>query len=212
MRVPLDQNGKFPDMISQISKREWNVIDILSWRTEKHMCRPVPMAEMFVLHCLMTKGQIHTKEWLSKFPMNSVCTQELLKILCIATQSSQAAWGAVVAEAVAAAIAVPQIVAADRAWASDGCERMWGHDTELPLCVSPDSRRMTRLCCSCDKDKLQSLEDVSMFFFFHPPYFLSLSLCLSSSFNFVGTGSTPNVSHTKRGKNILGVQFWPFNT
>lgn len=51
--------------------------------------------------------------------------------------------------------------------------------------------RMTRLCCSCDKDKLQPLEDIFTFFpALSPPQ-------LSPHLFFVGIGFLPNVSLTK---------------
>lgn len=98
----------------------------------------------------------------------------------------QRGWGAVAAAA--------RIVAAERA----------GGFRWMRACVRPRHRAtsvrltglcctMTRLCCSCDKDKLQRLENISTFFF------LTLPIPTPSFFFlfFPGIGWIPNASHTK---------------
>lgn len=104
-------------------------------------------------------------------------------------QQQQRRWGAVVVAAAAAAADCGSRVSGAFRW-------MWA-------CVRPRHRatsvrltglccRMTRLCCTCDKDKLQPLENISAFFFL--THALAL---LHTSLLFFGTGCSPNACHTK---------------
>lgn len=67
--------------------------------------------------------------------------------------------------------------------------------------LSPEPRcRMTRLCCSHDKDKLHPLENISSFFFSFSP---------SPHLFLYATGCSPNVCHTK-GRWWGGRSLWKY--
>lgn len=89
-------------------------------------------------------------------------TRSVINIRSRRDAQRQRGWGAVAAAA--------RIVAAERA----------GGFRWMRACVRPRHRAtsvrltglcctMTRLCCSCDKDKLQRLENISTFFFLTLP-------------------------------------------
>ena len=101
---------------------------------------------------------------------------------------------------------------------SRGFRWMWAcvrprHRATSVRCLTGPCCRMTRLCCSRDKDKLQPLGNISRFFFFsHSHRFSTLLLLLL----FFHIGCSPNVCHTKgrwRGgrvsENILGGEKLP---
>lgn len=115
-------------------------------------------------------------------------TRSVINIRSRRDAQRQRGWGAVAAAA--------RIVAAERA----------GGFRWMRACVRPRHRAtsvrltglcctMTRLCCSCDKDKLQRLENISTFFSSLSP---SLHLLFFPFFFFfLGIGWIPNASHTK---------------